>query len=79
MSVKFTDTQLQLLYDSLKSEIKSAVDPLRSDIVGIKQDLTVMNNSINRLHEKFDSQSEFFKGFMEDTRNRLNRLERKSA
>ena len=75
MAVKFDDTQLQLLYDSLKAEI----DPLKQGMSGITQDITRMNNSINRLHDKFDSQSEFFKGFMEDTRNRLNKLERKTA
>jgi hypothetical protein len=68
MSVDSLDPQLQTLYNLLKSEI----DPLRKDI-------TVMNNSINRIHETLESQNIFFRGFMEDTRNRLNELERKTA
>jgi hypothetical protein len=90
MAVKFDDTQLQLLYDSLKSEIKSEVTSLRSEldsrftemdntITAMSNSIVVMNNSINRLHDKVDSQSIFFQGFIDDTRNRLNRLERKTA
>ena len=75
MSVKFTDPQFQALHDSLKSDI----DSLKSEVSGIKSDLTVLNNSVNRIHETLESQNIFFKGFMEDTRERLNRLERKSA
>ena len=79
MSAKFADPQLQLLFDSLKSEIESAVEPLKSDIDHLRRDVTVMSNSINRLHEKVDSRDVYIQGFMEDTRNRLNVLERKIA
>jgi hypothetical protein len=68
MSVDSLDPQLQTLYNLLKS-----------DIDAMNNNINVINTSIVHLHEKMDSHIIYSQGFIDDTRNRLNQLERKTA
>ncbi|RKU06801.1 hypothetical protein C6502_19455 [Candidatus Poribacteria bacterium] len=74
MSVKFTDPQLQLLHDSIVPRLNS----IESRLESVEHNITVMNNSINRLKEDLDSRSELYDDFMNNTRRRLHNLERKT-
>ena len=66
-------------HDEKLDVLDSRLESVESNLRYHGNVLTVINNGIGRLEESLGSHAKFHKGFIEDTRNRLDTLERKTA